>query len=605
MKHSITPVPIEDEFKRKATGLIIVLGSLLAMLVVGLLNMQIFLADYYEGLSRNNRMRFMYIKAPRGRILDRQGVVLADNRPSYNIMVIPEDIADVRTIAQRVAGLLDKEAREIEDKIKGALSRPYDPIYIAKDMSFEQLARVEMDSFNLPGISIDAESERDYLFKDLLSHTLGFVGEISAKELKARDTEGYIPGDVIGKAGVEAVCENTLRGRKGSIAFEVDALGRKIKVLDELPPIKGGEIKLTIDSRLQSIAKAALGDKTGAVVAMVPATGEVLAMASSPSFDPSIFLSPLTPAMWKELIGNPMNPLENRALRGQYAPGSIFKVIVSLAGITEGVIRPEDRVFCSGYFNFGRRTFRCWKKTGHGSVDFVRGLGESCDVYFYNMGLTLGIDLIARYATDLGLGRTSGIELNDAAGIMPSQAWKRKRFKGAAGKWYPGETINTAIGQGYIMVTPIQVAKAMSAVVNGGKVMVPRVLVSTPSRIEKEIAISQENLSDIKTALKYVVQGDSGTARVLKDPMFSIGGKTGTAQVARLLTSKLPDESDIPYHLRDHAWFFGFSPVENPEIVVVAVAEHGGHGGSVAAPMAGEVIKGYYFLKGYANEQLF
>ncbi|HQP31070.1 MAG TPA: penicillin-binding protein 2, partial [Deltaproteobacteria bacterium] len=449
MKNSITPVPIEEEFKRKATGLVIVLGSLLAILVVGLLNMQIMLGDYYEGLSRNNRMRFMYIKAPRGRIVDRQGVVLADNRPSYNIMVIPEDIADVKNIARRVAGLLDKDAQEIEDKIKGALSRPYDPIYIAKDMSFEQLARVEMDSFNLPGISIDAESERDYLYRDLLSHTLGFVGEISAKELKSKGKSGYVQGDVIGKTGVENVCEDILRGKKGNIAFEVDALGRKIKVLEERPPIKGGEVKLTVDSRLQSIAKAALGDKPGAIVAMAPATGEVLAMASSPSFDPSIFLSPLTPEMWREIMGNPMHPLENRALRGQYAPGSIFKVIVSLAGLSEGVVLPSDRVFCSGSFSLGRRTFRCWKKTGHGSVDFIRGLGESCDVYFYTLGRSLGIDLIARYATDLGLGRPTGIELNDATGIMPSQAWKRKRFKGGAGKWYPGETINTAIGQGY------------------------------------------------------------------------------------------------------------------------------------------------------------
>jgi len=604
MKNSITPLPIEDEFRRKATGLIIALGALLAVLVVGLLNMQIFLGDYYEGLSRNNRMRFMYIKAPRGRIVDRQGVVLADNRPSYNITVIPEDIADVKSIASRVAELLGKDAQEIETKIKGALSRPYDPIYIAKDMSFEQLARVEMDSFNLPGISIDAESERDYLYKDLLSHTLGFVGEISAKELKSKAKSGYMQRDEIGKTGVEAVCEEILRGKKGNIAFEVDALGRKIKVLEERPPVKGGEVKLTVDSRLQSIARAALGDKPGAIVAMVPATGEVLAMASSPTFDPAIFLTPLTPEMWKEIMGNPLHPLENRALRGQYAPGSIFKVIVSLAGLSEGVIAPQDRVFCSGYYNLGSHTFRCWRKAGHGSVDFIRGLGESCDVYFYTLGRSLGIDQIARYATDLGLGRTTGIELNESSGIMPSQAWKRKRFKGGAGKWFPGDTLNTSIGQGYIMVTPIQVAKAMSAVVNGGKVMVPHVLTSTPPVMEKDLAISPKTLSDIKTALRYVVQGDSGTARVLKDPMFSIGGKTGTAQVARLLTSKLPDESDIPYHMRDHAWFFGFSPVETPEIVVVAVAEHGGHGGAVAAPMVGEVIKGYYFLKGYKDEQL-
>lgn len=604
MKPSISGIPIEEEFKRKATGLVIVLGFLLALLLTGLLNMQIFRGDYYEGLSRNNRMRFMYIKAPRGRIVDRHRIVLADNRPSYNIMVIPEDIADIKDIATRVAALLGTDAREIEDRIHGALSRPYDPIYIAKDMSFEQLARVEMEIFNLPGISIDAESEREYLHRDLLAHALGFVGEISGKELKRREKEGYTQGDLIGKTGVEAACEKILRGKKGQMAFEVDALGRKIKVLDERPPIKGGEVALTIDSRLQSIAKTALGDKAGGVVAMVPATGEILALASSPSFDPSIFLTPMTPEVWKAIIQNPQHPLEDRALRGQYAPGSIFKVVVSVAGLMEGTIRPHDRVFCDGAYHLGQRTFRCWKKEGHGSVDFVKGLGESCDVYFYTMGRALGIDRIAKYASVLGLGRPTGIELDDATGIMPTQEWKRKRFPRDR-KWHPGETVNTSIGQGYTMVTPIQVAKAMSAVVNGGRVMVPHVLAATKPHIERDIPMSAQTLADIKAALKYVVSGDSGTARVLRDPMFSIGGKTGTAQVARLMTSKLPDESDIPYHMRDHAWFFGFTPVDAPELVVVAVVEHGGHGGSIAAPIVGEVIKGYYFLKGYQNEQTF
>jgi penicillin-binding protein 2 len=310
----------------------------------------------------------------------------------------------------------------------------------------------------------------------------------------------------------------------------------------------------------------------------------------------------MTPEMWKEIMKDPMHPLENRALRGQYAPGSIFKLVVSLAGLSEGVIVPENRVFCGGYFNLGRRTFRCWKPHGHGSVDFIRGLGESCDVYFYTMGRAIGIDLIAKYAQELGFGRPTGIELDEATGLMPTQAWKRKRFHD---KWHPGETLNTAIGQGYIMVTPIQVAKAMGAMVNGGKVMVPKVFVATQPRVEKEIDIPERDQAIIKEALKYVVQGDSGTARVLRDPMFSIGGKTGTAQVARAMTSKLSDESDIPYPLRDHAWFFGFSPIENPEILVVTVVEHGGHGGSIAAPIVGEVIKGYYFLKDYSREQLF
>lgn len=601
MKPSISGIPIEEEFRRKATGLIIVLGVLLAALVAGLLNMQIFQGDYYEGLSRNNRMRFMHISAPRGRILDRTGIVLADNRPSYNIMVIPEDIADIKGIAARVAVLLGKDAQEIEDRIHGALSRPYDPIYIARDLSFEQLARIEMESFNLPGISIEAESEREYMYKDLLAHAVGFVGEISEKGLQRRKDEGYLPGDLIGKTGVEAACEKDLRGRKGQMAFEVDALGRKIKVLEEHPPVKGREVRLTIDSRLQSIAQTALGDKAGAVVAMVPATGEILALVSSPSFDPSIFLTPMTPEVWKEIIQNPRHPLEDRALRGQYAPGSIFKVVVSLAGIAEGVIQPQNRVFCGGAYTLGRRTFRCWKKEGHGSVDFIKGLGESCDVYFYTMGRALGIERLARYAHTLGLGRPTGIELDDASGIMPNPEWKRKRFPRDR-KWHPGETVNVSIGQGYIMLTPIQVAKAMSAVVNGGKVMVPHVLAATKPQVEHEIPMTPQTLADIKAALTYVVQGDTGTARVLNDPMFSIGGKTGTAQVARLMTSKLPDEADIPYHMRDHAWFFGFTPVDAPELVVVAVVEHGGHGGSIAAPIVGEVIKGYYFLKGYQNE---
>lgn len=602
MKHSISGIPIEEEFKYKARGLIIFLGILLAVLFTGLLNMQIFKGAYYEGLSRNNRIRFMSIKAPRGRIVDRNKVVLADSRPSYNIMVIPEDIADVKVIASKVSVLLDKDQKEIEDKINGALSRPYDPIYIAQDISFDQLARVEMEIFNLPGISIDAVSEREYIYKDLFPHVLGFVGEISGKELKLYDGEGYRQGDLIGKAGVEAACEKMLRGKKGRRVFEVDALGRKIKVLEEHQPLKGSEVWLTIDSRLQSIAKEALQEKTGAIVAMVPSTGEILTMVSSPSFDPSIFLSPMAPEMWKEIMQDPMHPLENRALRGQYAPGSIFKLVISLAGLSEGVIVPENRVFCNGYFNLGRRTFRCWKPHGHGSVDFIRGLGESCDVYFYTMGRALGIDLIAKYAQELGFGRPTGIELEEATGLMPTQVWKRKRFHD---KWHPGETLNAAIGQGYIMVTPIQVAKAMGAMVNGGKVMVPKVFVTTQPRVEKEIDIPERDQAIIKEALKYVVEGDSGTAWILRDPMFSIGGKTGTAQVARAMTSKLSDESDIPYPLRDHAWFFGFSPIENPEILVVTVVEHGGHGGSVAAPIVGKVIKGYYFLKDYSHEQLF
>ena len=580
--------------------LIILIGLLLAILLLGLFNMQILKKKHYEELAANNRLRFMEIRAPRGRIMDRNKVILADNRPSYSIIVIPEDITDIKTIAPRLAKLLDSDSKEIEDKFNKALSKPYEAAYIARDIPFEKMAKVEMELINLPGISIEAECERDYAYSDLFSHTIGYLGEISEKELKKPGNEIYRKGDLIGRSGVEAACENNLRGIKGQIAFEVDVHGRKLRVVKEQAPQKGTDIILTIDSRLQAKARDALGNKAGTVVVMVPSTGEIIAMASSPSFDPAIFLTPMTSAMWKEVVDNPKHPLENRALRGQYAPGSIFKVLVSFAGLKEEVIKPEQTVLCSGKFKIGDREFMCWKKTGHGNVNFLKGLGESCDIYFYTKGLELGIDRLSRYAIDMGFGRKTGIELNDAAGVIPSREWKMKRFHRG---WLHGETVNASIGQGYVLVTPIQVAKVMSAIVNGGKIMEPHVFTTTPKKVEMLLNLPDSQLKIIKDALRYVVQGDRGTARVLQDPMFSIGGKTGTAQVTKVIRSRRADESDIPYNMRDHAWFFGVSPVNAPEIVVVAVVEHGGHGGSIAAPIVGEIIKEYYFLKGYKSGQ--
>jgi penicillin-binding protein 2 len=600
MKISYSGSSVEEDFKDKSKLLIIVIGLFLAILLLGLFNMQILKKKHYEELAANNRLRFMEIRAPRGRIMDRNKVILADNRPSYSIVVIPEDITDIKTIAQRLAKLLEGDPKEIEDKFDKALSKPYEAAYVSRDIPFEKMAKVEMELINLPGISIEAESERDYAYSNLLSHTIGYLGEISEKELKKPGNEIYRKGDLIGRAGVEAACENKLRGTKGQRAFEVDVRGRKLRVVKEQAPQKGTDIILTFDSRLQAKARDELGNKAGAVVVMVPSTGEIIAMASSPSFDPAIFLTPMTSAMWKEVVDNPKHPLENRALRGQYAPGSIFKVLISFAGLKEGVIKPEQIVFCSGKFKIGNREFMCWKKTGHGNVNFLKGLGESCDIYFYTKGLELGIDRLSRYAIDMGFGRKTGIELNDTAGIIPSREWKMKRFhKG----WLHGETVNASIGQGYVMVTPIQVAKVMSAIMNGGRVMEPHLLTSTPQKVEMLLNLPDSELKIIKNALRYVVQGDRGTARVIQNPMFSIGGKTGTAQVTRIIRSRMDDESDIPYNMRDHAWFIGVTPVNAPELVVVAVVEHGGHGGSIAAPIVGEVIKEYYFLKGYKSGQ--
>ena len=603
MKPRVTPIPIEIEFRRKGVFLMAFVGILFSVILVRLMYMQVIKGEYYTGLSRNNRIRIMGIHAPRGRILDRNGIVLADNRPSYDLIAIPKDITDIGRVATRLSRLIGLNAKETAEKIRKGLRKPYTPVYLDRDITFEKMARVEAESYDLPGISIDPSTERDYVYKDLACHVLGFVGEISKKELDAHRGKGdYTIGDLIGKTGIELECEDTLRGKKGKKILEVDAIGRRQKVIEESIPTPGKDVMLTIDKRLQVIASDSLGNRAGAVVAIVPSTGEILAMVSKPGFDTNMFLGPIAPGVWKKVVEDPMHPLENRALRGQYPPGSIFKIFVALAGLSDNVIKPSKEIFCPGYLDMGSRRFLCWKREGHGYVDLKRAIIESCDVYFYHLGKDLGIGRIKAFANLLGLGMPTGIELpNEVSGLIPDENWKQRRFHRS---WQKGETLITAIGQGYVLVTPLQVAKAMSAVVNGGYLYTPRIIASDSPRIEKQIPVHGSYLDIIKDAMRGVVEDPHGTGRMVRDSMFSIGGKTGTAQVVRKFESKRSDEKDIPYKYRDHAWFVGFSPVEKPEILVIAIVEHGGHGGSIAAPVVKDVIKGYYFIKGMDNENI-
>lgn len=603
MKPRVESIPIEMEFRKKGILLLALVGILFSIILGRLMYMQVIKGEYYAGLSRNNRIRIMGIRAPRGRILDRNGIVLADNRPSYDLIAIPNDIPNIHYVTSKLSRLIGLDPKEAAKKIRKGKRRPYTPVYLARDITFENMARVESETYELPGISIDPSTERDYVYKDLACHVLGFVGEISKKELDAhRGEKKYAIGDLIGKSGIELECEDELRGKKGKKIFEVDAIGRRQKVLEESIPTPGKDVMLTIDKRLQVIASDALRDRTGAVVAIVPSTGEVLAMVSKPGFDTNMFLGPIAPEVWQKVVNDPMHPLENRALRGQYPPGSIFKIFVALAGLTDNVIDPSKEIFCPGYFDLGSKRFLCWKRQGHGDVNLKRAIIESCDVYFYHLGKDLGIDRIKAFANILGLGRPTGIELpNEVSGLIPSQGWKLRRFHRP---WQKGETLITAIGQGYVLVTPLQIAKAMSAVVNGGFLYTPRILASDSPRLEKQLPVPRSYLDIIKGAMRGVVEDPHGTGRIVRDPMFSIGGKTGTAQVVRKIVSKRSDEKDIPYRYRDHAWFVGFSPVENPEILVVAVVEHGGHGGSIAGPVVKDVIKGYYFIKELDNEKI-
>jgi len=599
-----TPGPhIDDDLKWKAKIFMAFIFCLFTVLLLRLLNMQVFKGSYYEGLARNNRIRIISIPAQRGQILDRNFEVLADNRPAYNLMVMPEDVSDVSSIAGRLAEILECEEAEIIEKIKEGKKRPYNPVALARDISFYQMASIETQLYTMPGVSIDATSERDYVLKELSAHALGFLGEISRRQLEAFGPKSpYAPGDLIGKSGVESICEETLRGTKGVRIFEVDALGRKIHVLDERAPVPGKDVVLTIDKRLQLAACRSLGGRAGAVVAIAPSTGEILAMVSSPSFDPNLFLSPMTPETWKEIIEDPMHPLENRSIRGQYSPGSVFKVLIAALALNSGFVTPDDKVYCPGSYSLGDSTFKCWRKEGHGHVDLATALTQSCDVYFYVLGERLGIDRISSFCQDMGLGRPTGIEFRDElAGLVPTREWKQKRFKEP---WQKGESVITAIGQGFTLVTPLQIAKVMSGIVNGGKVITPRILASTQMTQERNLNIRENELAVILEGLKAVVEADRGTGRAIKDPRFTMGGKTGTVQVVRGYTSKLPDQSDLPYKIRDHAWFFGFSPVENPEILVVAIVEHGGSGSAIAAPVVRDVIHEYYVSKGVIDEQV-
>jgi len=595
MTHNITSPQVDDEIKKKAKILIVFVCMLLGILLLRLCYMQIFKGSFYEELSQNNRLRIINVPAPRGKIFDRNGILLADNRPAYNVMVMPEDISNLNEIASRLSVVLEKPASEIVAAVKQSRIKPYDPLPIARDISFEQVAKIECQIFNLPGVSIETIPEREYLYQDLAAHVIGFVGEISQKQLENSTEDEYGPGDMVGKNGIEQVSEQILRGVKGSRVFEVDARGRKVRTLKELAPVEGTDIRLTIDKELQQIAAQDMEGKAGAVVAMAPETGEVLVMESSPSYDPTIFTAPMTAAQWREIIDDPMHPLENRTMRGTYPPGSIMKIVVALAGLHAGMLDPGNTVFCPGSYKIGRAVFKCWKPEGHGGVNLRSAIVQSCDVYFYTLGRALGVDVMADYAHMLGLGIKTGIILKDeAAGLIPTKLWKRQRLHQP---WTAGENVITAIGQGYTHVTPLQIAKAMSAVVNGGKLYTPRILVGGQPVLEHDIEVPQRTLNIIKDAMRGAVEDEHGTAKAIRDPVISIGGKTGTAQVARGYTSKNTSEADIPYKLRDHAWFFGFSPVDNPEIVVVALVEHGGHGGSVAAPIVKDIIKGYYLQK--------
>ncbi len=587
------------ELQRRLVVLRVGLLLVVALLALRLWHLQIREGPYYRDLSENNRTRSVILEPARGLIYDRNGVLLANNVPSFSLYVSLEDVKDRDVLIDQLTELIGLDPALVRKKlaVRGAKQLPRK---IKDRLTLREATLIESHRLDLPGVMIQVESQRNYPGGATAAHVLGYVGEVSAEQLEKPEFAELHQGSIVGQYGVEKYFDRVVRGMAGQKSVEVDALGHEKRTVVVDQPQAGDDLYLTIDSRLQRVAENLLGQESGAIVALDPTTGDILAMASRPAFDPNVLSRELTGKQWVEIVQDEGRPLNNRASQGQYPPGSTFKVMMAAAALESGTVTPSTTVHCNGGYQFGRRLYHDWKAGGHGAVDLRKALIHSCDVYFYTVGQRMGIDTMAEFGRAFGLGQETGVELpSERVGIMPSTAWKQKAKNEP---WLPGETISAAIGQGYVTVTPLQMASLIGTVANDGVTFRPRLVRSIMDRengqvqamepVEKaRLKIKPDSLKLIQQALAGVVT--EGTATRAKSPLVTIAGKTGTAQTAALRTGP---EKDIPKKFRDHAWFVAFAPVEQPKIAVAVLAEHMGHGGSAAAPLAKEVIEQYVKL---------
>ncbi len=583
------------------------------ILISRLIYLQVIMGEEYRRLSLNNSIRLQSIDPPRGLISDKNGKTLVENRPSFDVFITLKDAGSLFETIDKLALFLDVSQEELMSKIsknKGASA--YKPILLKQDIGRDALAAIEVHKVDLPGVSVRVKLRRHYLNKNSGAHLLGYLSEINSEELKSGQYPGRRSGDFIGKYGAEKVYENYLRGQRGGRQVEVNANGQTVRVLKTVPAKPGQNVILTIDQKLQRKAETLLDGVAGALVAIEPDSGRILAIASSPSFNQNYFVDGMSYDQWDSLISNPFRPLENKAIQGEYPPGSTYKIVTSIAGLSEGIIDETTTVFCPGYYRFGNRVYRCWKKGGHGEVDFRSAMTQSCDVYFYQVGQKLGVDRLAWYAKACGLGAATGIKLDkEAQGLVPTAAWKKRRV---GVPWQKGETLSVAIGQGFNLATPLQMAILAAAVANGGFRYQPillaavtdssgQVIYASKPKISGKLPADKKTLDLVKEGLWQVVNGEKGTARRIRLDDFDISGKTGTSQVISR-KSYDPDTVDIhPAHLKPHAWFIAYGPSESARIAVAVLVEHGEHGSSGAAPVAGELIK-FYLRKGKSESRM-
>ncbi len=584
---------------------------LLSALVGRMYYLQVIEADKYKTLAEENRINLKLLPPLRGDIVDRRGVPIADNRQNYRVVLVREQAGDVEQTLDRlgqVVPVTDSDKRRILREVRR--KRSFVPVTVRENLTWEEVARIEVNAPDLPGISIDEGQSRHYPFPDATAHILGYVAAVAEEDLNG-DPLLELPGFRIGKAGVERIYDLPLRGTSGNSQIEVNAFGRVIRELKRTEGQPGSELKLTIDLELQELVARRLGQESASVVVLDVRNGEVLAMVSVPGFDPNAFNRGLTPEEWQGLAGNPKSPLTNKAIAGQYAPGSTFKMVVALAALEKGVITPATKIYCSGSVSLGDAKFHCWKKHGHGLLDLKAGIAQSCDSYFYEVARRTGIDAISAMANRLGLGHKLGIDLpNEKPGLMPTRDWKLATF---GSPWQQGETLISGIGQAYMLTTPLQLAVMTARIANGGLAIKPHLArdsvtqngaASRSAASAESLGISPAHLDVIAKAMDAVVNVPRGTAygARIREPSRAMAGKTGTAQVRRISKAEretgVRKNEDLPWRERDHALFVGFAPVEAPRFAVSVVVEHGGGGSAVAAPIARDVLDAVQRLYG-------
>lgn len=600
--------------QRQFTLRVLIAGAMALLLLLAvaarLYYLQVLNHSHYVTLAEGNRLRTEPVTPPRGLIYDRNGVLLAENRPSYELDITPEQVPNLKaTLAAlgKVVEIRPQDIKQFDDLLK--TKRPFQPLPIRTNLSDTEVARFAADRQNFPGVDIRATLSRYYPLGSAVAHVIGYTGIISQQELTTLDPAQYSSTSQVGKTGIEGSYENLLHGSVGTRIVETDAQGRQVRVVSYTPPVPGKNLYLSIDVRLQEAAEQALGQNSGAVVAIDPRNGEVLALVSAPSFDPNLFVSGISPADYAKLNSDPKRPLFNRALRGQYPPGSTIKPFLALAALDYNVMDPFKNLMCPGYLYVppNPHPYRGWKRGGHGLIDMPNAITQSCDVYFYTVALKLGIDRIHKYlTTQLGFGEPSGIDLTgERDGVVPSPQWKRATLHQP---WYLGDLVIVGIGQGYLLVTPLQLADGVAAISMRGKRFVPHLLHAIGNPLSGVITDNaphalppvQETYPNawniIVGAMENVVATWEGTAHNISiGAKYTIAGKTGTAQVhaKRLGVFGETPEDELPYKWRDNALFIAFAPVDNPQIAVAVEVDHGGGGATAAAPIARKVMDEY------------